>query len=71
VYSEQIPAGVWVTATFDVLEQLRTLTEPKSIYSVQLVGAGWDFSGGADNVMFLEATSLERNSWGAIKGLYR
>lgn len=72
VFSEQIPAGVWWSATFDVLAQLRTLAEPKSIYSVQLVGAGWDFDGAADNIRFAEGpTSVAQTTWGSVKSLYR
>jgi hypothetical protein len=71
VYSEQIPAGVWVSATFDLLAQLRTLAEPKSIYALRVVGAGWDFDGGADNIRFEAPTSVAQTTWGSVKSLYR
>lgn len=72
VYSEQVPADTWVTRTFDVIEQLRTLTEPKSIYDVQVVGAGWSFEGRADNIGFVTSpTAIAPSTWGDVKSMYR
>jgi hypothetical protein len=47
VTAQQIPAGLWVLNSFNLLTEL---TNPATISSIRVAGSGWDFAGRADNV---------------------
>ena len=72
VFSTLVPQGVWISQSFNLLAQLRTIAEPKVINSIRFGGSGWVFEGQVDNVgLFSSPTSVESKSWGAVKALYR
>jgi len=72
VYSTQVPQGVWISQSFNLLAQLRTLAEPMVIHEIRFGGSGWNFEGQVDNVgLFTGPTPIESRSFGAVKSLYR
>jgi len=49
IYNDQpVPAGVWVTTTFDLFKELPQLG---TITRIRVGGSGWDFEGQADNLV--------------------
>jgi putative component of membrane protein insertase Oxa1/YidC/SpoIIIJ protein YidD len=47
VTAQQIPTGLWVLNSFDLLTELNN---PATINRIRIAGSGWDFAGRADNV---------------------
>ena len=73
VFTEQVDYNQWYTRSFDLLAQLRTLSEPRTIDGVWVGGSGWDFEGEADNVAITEPPPVPvvATTWGAIKAAYK